>query len=235
MRFDWPCRLIFLLAPAFASGCLQTSYHKLHQDGPPKGESESLFDRRVDYRLTNAFYETAPTCAAITTKSPAPPEIARLVEEAVERHLVTRLPRVIGAAQLRRAESRLGIDMDVAGDRRVFSRQARCTALVKIHLAQVRDDYLVLWAQRGLTVSIAMTRIKDGALLWQARHVAGRADGGLPISVLNLPVSAARAALVSTDPEMFASIADDAARRMMRTLPNIRSIDRNFSPLSAGR
>ena len=215
--------LVVLLVPAFAGGCLRTTYQPLYQPGAQKAEPHSFLERRVGYRLSDAFYTTAPSCAAIVTKAPAPRAIARLVEDAVERHLATRLPRVIGAARLRRFETSLGIDMKAAPDRRVFARQARCEALVEIHLAQVQDDYMVLWAQRSLTISLTMSRIADGTVLWQARHSAGRADGGLPISIIDLPVSAARAVMVTNDPEMFASIADDAARRMIKTLPDIRS------------
>ena len=222
MRTDRLLRLVVLLLPAFAGGCLQTTYRPFHQLAEQKAEPDSYFERRVDYRLADAFYTTAPSCGAIVTKGSAPRAIARLVEDAVQRHLAMRLPRVIGAARLRRFETTLGIDMKSASDRRVFARQARCDALIEIHLARVQDDYMVLWAQRGLTIGLTMSRIADGTVLWQARHSAGRADGGLPISIIDLPISVARAVMVTNDPEMFASIADDAARRMIKTLPDIR-------------
>ena len=234
MGFDRYVRFAILLIPALAGGCLQTSYRPLHQplnlQATPKAESEPFLERRVDYRLADSFYTAAPRCAAILTRTPASRAITRLVENAVERQLAMRLSRVIGADRLHRIEASLGIDMKVKGDRRVFARQARCDTLVEIHLTNVQDDYMVLWAQRRLTISLTMRWIADGTVLWQARHAAGRADGGLPISIIDLPVSAARAVMVSNDPEMFASIADDAARRMMRTLPDIRSA----SPAGSG-
>jgi len=217
----WPdgfLRVVILLVPAFGGGCLQTTYNS----GAQKAESDSFLERRVDYRLADAFYTDTPACAAIVTKTAAPRAISRLVEDAVERHLAIRLPRVIGGARLRRMEARLGLDIMAVSDRRVFAREARCGALVEIHLSQVQDDYMVLWARRGLTVSLTMRRIADGEILWQARHAAGRSDGGLPISIIDLPISAARAGLMTKDPEMFASIADDAVRRMLKTLPDIR-------------
>ena len=96
---------------------------------------------------------------------------------------------------------------------------------MEIHLSQVQDDYIVLWARRGLTIGLTLRRIADGTVLWQARHSAGRGDGGLPISIIDLPFSAVRAGMVTKDPEMFASIADDAVRRMIKTLPDIRGSD----------
>jgi hypothetical protein len=229
MRSNRLLRLVVLLVPAFSGGCLQTTYQPLYQPGAQIAEPDPFLERRVGYRLTDAFFTTAPSCAAIVTQvetqAPAARAIARLVEDAVERHLAMRLPRVIGAVRLRRVETTLGIDMKAASDRRVFARQARCEALVEIDLARVQDDYMVLWAQRSLTFSLTMSRIADGKVLWQARHSASRADGGLPISIIDLPISAARAVMVTRDPEIFASIADDAVRRMMKTLPDIRGAD----------
>ena len=96
----------------------------------------------------------------------------------------------------------------------------------------MQDVYLVLWAQRGLSLRLTMTRLSDEKLLWEARHTAVRADGGLPISIIDLPLSAARAVWVNRDPEMFASIAEDAVRRMMRTLPSLRGVSR---PMNTAR
>jgi len=222
LRIDWPFLLAVLLAPIFLSGCLKTSYQPLALSSGPQAKEESFFERRVDFQLTNSFFAAAPSCAAIVTKSPASPAIVRLVEESVERHLATRLPRVISGGRLRRVETTLGIDMASESDRRVFARQLRCNVVVEIDLGPVEDNYFVVWAQRGLTINLAMRGIMDGKLLWQARHTAGRADGGLPISIIDLPMSAVRAGMLRGDPELFASIADDAVRRMMKTLPDIR-------------
>ena len=214
--------LIGVLGPAFAGGCLQTNYRPMPDSGGQGAAEGSLFERRVDYRLSEAYFTTAPRCAAIVASTKAPHAISRVVEQAVERNLALRLPRVIGGARLRRAETALGIDMATESGRLVFARRMRCETLLDIRLSRVQDDYMVLWAQRGLTVSLTLSRIADGELLWQARHAADRADGGLPISLIDLPISAARAGIVTKDAEMFASIADDAVRRMMKTLPDVR-------------
>lgn len=198
--------------------CMQTSYRTM---GSTTAD-DPLLERRVDYRLDPAFFAAAPHCAALRTSGPMPPDIGPLVESSVERHLGTRLHRVISAARLRQVETALGIDIAVASDQRVFARQARCQVLVDISLDEINDDYVVLWAQRGLGLTLTMTRISDDKVLWTARHRASRSDGGLPISVLSLPFSAARAAYLKNDPDLFASIADDAVRRMMKTLPDIR-------------
>ncbi|MBT5048603.1 MAG: hypothetical protein HOM58_08865 [Rhodospirillaceae bacterium] len=220
--------LLYITLVTAMSGCQQTTYREMGA----VGKADSQLERRVDYRLGSGFYANAPDCAALRTRTRVPRAFRDIVEQSVERHLATRLMRVIGPVRLRRAESRLGIDMGVVSDRRVFARQARCPALVEIALHEISDDYFVLWAQRGIAMTLTMTRIADGKILWSARHRASRSDGGIPLSLLSLPFSAARAARFKNDPELFASIADDAVRRMMKTLPDTR--EHGFTGRSLG-
>jgi hypothetical protein len=197
---------------------MQTTYHRMESTAPP----DALMERRVAYQMDPEFYTVAPDCTVIRTRSAAPQPLLKMVEQTVERHLATRLKRVIGGAQRRRIERSLGIDMEMATDRRTFVRQARCRTSVEISLEEISDDYMVLWARRGIAMKLTMKRLADDQVLWAAHHRASRSDGGLPLSVLSLPFSAARAARLKSDPEMFASITDDAVRRMMKTLPDTR-------------
>ncbi len=212
--------ILSVMLVAVLSGCLHTAYRK---EGPAM-ETEAPLERQVVYGIDRNFHLSAPDCTALRTRTPVPARLRHMVEQSVERHLATRFERVIGAARLRRAEARLGIDMNVPSDRRVFARQTRCRALVEIALHEISEDYLVLWSQRGISMTLTMTRLTDDKLLWNARHRASRGDGGLPFTLLSLPFSAARAARFKSDPEMFASMADDAVRRMMRTLPDTRGL-----------
>lgn len=218
MIWVWFKGLSVLFSSVMLIGCMQTAYAPMHR----VAKQETILERQVTFRITDAFYDTAPNCAAVMVKGNTRSNITRAVEGAVERHLATRLRRVISPASLNLAQTRLAIDMNTENDRRVFTYQTKCAALVEIELIRVYDDYLVLWAQRRLNLRLTMTRLSDGKLLWQAQHTAGRADGGFPISIIDLPLSAARAVWVSQDPEIFDSIADDAARRMMKTLPDLR-------------
>jgi hypothetical protein len=181
-----------------------------------------MLERRVTYRLAPAFWSAAPDCAAIVGPDPARQGVGPVVEQAAERHLATRLSRVIGGSRVREAEARLALDLRDAGDRRLFARRLDCGAVLEIRLHEVGDDYAVLWARRAIGLTLLLRRATDNALLWSAAHTASRSDGGVPLSILSLPVTAARAAALTSDGELFASIADDAVRRMMKTLPDIR-------------
>ncbi len=208
-----------LAVTASLGGCAQTTY-----TGMDKKESATpILERRVAFQMKQAFFHNPPSCAAVVSKSAkVPATIRRAVEESVERHLATKFRRAIGGAPTRRIADRIAIDLDHPGDRRVFAKQTKCDGLVEIRLDAVEDDYMVLWTNRAVGISLRLIRASDQKLLWQARHKAGRGDGGLPFSPLSLPVSITRAARVKGDAEIFYSIADDAVRRMMRTLPDTR-------------
>jgi hypothetical protein len=211
-------RAALLLLAALTGGCLQTTYRNADRSGEPP----SMLERRVTYRLAAAFWSTAPDCAAVLAPGPAPHSVTGAVEQAVERHLALRMNRVIGGPRVRQAEARLALDLRNAGDRGLFARRLDCDSVLEIRLREVSDDYAVLWARRAIGLTLALRRARDGELLWTATHTASRSDGGLPLSILSLPVSAARAAAVTGDGELFASIADDAVRRMVMTLPDTR-------------
>ncbi len=210
---------VVILLAGLAGGCLQTTYRDAGStDDPP-----TMFERRVSYRLAPLFWSTAPRCAMVVTVGSAPRGINEIVEQAVERHLAQRVARTIGARARREAEEKLALDIREAGDRRRLARRLDCEAIMEIRPQEIGDDYAVLWARRSIGLTLTLRQASDDALLWTATHTASRSDGGLPLSLFSLPISAARAAVVSADSELFASITDDAIRRMMRTLPDTRS------------
>jgi len=211
--------LMIVGVAASLGGCAQTTYTGMDEKKP----ATPMLERRVAFQIKQAFFHNPPHCAIVVSKpAKVPPAIQRAVEESVERHLATKFQRAIGGAPARKIATRIAVDLSHAEDRRVFARQTKCAGIVEVRLDAVEDDYMVLWTNRAVGISLRLIRASDGTLLWQARHKAGRGDGGLPFSPLSLPVSIARAARVKSDPEIFHSIADDAVRRMMRTLPDTR-------------
>ena len=68
-----------------------------------------------------------------------------------------------------------------------------------------------------------MLRATDGHVLWRARHIANRSDGGIPLSPIGIAVDAFSSAQFSSDREIAESVVDDAVRRLVRSLPNARS------------
>lgn len=200
-------------------GCMRTTYQDLEADRT----AVPLLERDVRYQLSSYYFRDPPQCAAIVTEpSKAPKKVRRAVEAAVERHLATRLPKVIGSAETKRLERRLILDVANPADRRSFAKRARCDAILIIRLHAVTDEYFVLWSQRGIGVILEMRDVVKSRRLWIAHHETHRGDGGVPLSPFSLPLIAARAAMLNGDSEVYESIADDAVRRMMATLPDMR-------------
>ena len=211
--------VLLLCAGLTVGACARTTYQGFEASDPPL----PMVERRVQFYLSPAYFRDPPRCAAIHTLSPAPASpVTRAVERAVERHLSTRVARVMGTGQVVRTTANLAVELSHPADLRVFRRQTGCDALVRISIDGVADDYFVIWSRRAIALTLELIRIDDGKLLWKAHHRAERGDGGLPFSILSLPFTIARAARLKGDQEAFESIADDAVRRMMATLPDIR-------------
>ena len=232
-----PGRSILIAALAgvlLLGGCMRTTY----RDVDAERASVPLLERGVRYRISSHYYRNPPQCAVIVTQESAAPKtdepdknaasaderrsVRRAVEAAVERNLSTRLPRVIGRSEKRQLERRLVLDIRDAGDRREFARRTRCKTAMLVRIHAVKDDYLVLWSQRGIGIVLELRDIETSKRLWIAHHESDRGDGGVPLSPFSLPFAVARAAMLKSDTEVYESIADDAVRRMMTTLPDMR-------------
>ena len=69
---------------------------------------------------------------------------------------------------------------------------------------------------------MSLIRIRDDKVVWQARHVATRSDGGVPLSPASAIVNIFQAASFQGDGDVNFSLADDAVRRIVKTLPDVR-------------
>ena len=211
------CRPVLVLL--VLAGCMATSY------GPyTEAPAESSFlERRVAFQVDRAFYKDPPSCATILPLHRAPSaRLAATIERALARHLSQRLPRVIGPPERRRRARRLAVDLSHPEDRRAFARAADCPAFVQGTLYQVSDDYAVVWARRGFGLQVTLTRAGDETVLWKARHLAMRADGGVPLSPVSAALAGFNAARFHADTDMEESLADDVVRRIAASLPDVR-------------
>lgn len=65
-----------------------------------------------------------------------------------------------------------------------------------------------------------MTRGPHRRLLWRARHIAERSEGGIPFSPLSVVVDGITSARFAADREIVDSVVDDAVRRIVASLPD---------------
>ena len=207
----------------FAAACAPVQYRA--EDSAGKSES-SLFERTVDFRLDRRFYDDLPRCAFIVPSDLARthPGKARVVEDAVARHLSHRLERVIGPHRRDRLMRERAIDPTTPQGRKRFAASTRCNAAIEIATAGPDSTFAIVWAQAKLQLSVRLVRTADGTELWRATHTASRSEGTLPLSPVSIPLGAFSAGRLHGDTDVFPSMADDVARRLSVSLPDTRGI-----------
>ncbi len=95
-------------------------------------------------------------------------------------------------------------------------------AILTWRVIDAGDIFLGVWSERHLHLEVILADAVDAAPLWRARHAGWRADGGLPLSPLSVPVVVANATLHHGDGELNASLIDDVTCRLFSTLPSLR-------------
>ena len=213
-------RAVLLLAALLTlAGCMTTSYGAFDQPD----ESVPLVQRRVEFEVTSAFHRNPPDCVVVLPlRGTSDQGYARSVERALARHLSLRIPRVIGPLERRRLERQLSVDLANPIDWQSFARLSGCRSALEAGLLEARDDYVLVWAQRTVALEAALVRLDDRSLLWRARHLGRRSDGGLPLSPVSLAMEGAAATSFAVDEDIAPSLVDDVVRRMTVTLPDVR-------------
>jgi len=184
-------------------------------------QSVPLLERSVAMHVGRAFYRPTPGCAVVMpVVGKAAPRLRHAVETALYRHLVTKLPNVVGPRIRRREVRKLAIDLRQETDRALLTRALRCPVLVEAKIWQSSEDFALVYSRKNLDLEIVMLR-RD-RLLWKGRHNADRSDGGLPLSPLSAPFAVARASRLHGDGDAMISLVDDTVRRIVGSLPDVR-------------
>ncbi len=213
----WMVRAGSFCAMILLAACGPTRYSEYRSND----QAASLLTREVAVHLPMSFYRPPPACAIVMpVAGRATSGLRRAVEDAVHRHLVTKVARVVGPLDRRRHERRLVVNLRQANDRALLSRTVRCPVLVEAKVWQSGEDFALVWSRKRLDLEIIMVR--DEVLLWKARHTAERADGGLPLSPLSAPFAIAKASRLHGDHDVMDSLVDDTVRRIVASLPDVR-------------
>lgn len=208
------------------SACTETRY-SAYREVPPKEEEAAEAEwvqRNVEFEVTGDFYRDVPECAVVMPflVDGRPHARADVVEGAMAAHMAERLGRLVGPREREQEARARGLDLAAAGNAATFARVSRCGYLLTAEPWGGDSVYAVFWTQSRLGLELKLTRAGDGALLWRARHVATRSEGGLPLSPLSALWNIAAAMHFKADADVDDSLAHDAVRRMARTLPDTR-------------
>jgi hypothetical protein len=203
----------------FLGACASTSYGTFEESGVPSPSS----GRRVTYEVNDAYYRETFSCVAITSSgNPTLGTITSDIEAGVARYARAYFDSVIGPVETRELERGLGVMLDNPDDLRWFADNQECELLIVWRLITFSSTYMLVWSEQQVGLYLELVRARDSHILWRAHHVARRSDGALPLSVLGAPVAAFQAGRFLGDPDVVASIIDDALRRTFLTLPVIR-------------
>ena len=201
----------------FVAACGPTRYTEYRA----QSQAVPMLERSVAMHVGREFYRPTPGCAVVMpVAGQATPGLRRAVEAALYRHLVTKLPNVVGPRVRRREVRKLAINLRHEPDRAILTRAVRCSVLVEAKIWQSNEDFALVWSRKNLDLEIVMLRRER--LLWKGRHNADRSDGGVPLSPLSAPFAVARASRLHGDGDAMISLVDDTVRRIVASLPDVR-------------
>ncbi|MCW9045571.1 MAG: hypothetical protein OQK35_04490, partial [Alphaproteobacteria bacterium] len=180
--------------------------------------------REVRYEIRSAFYRDPPNCVTVLkTLGKGSENLKSQIEVVFARHLTGKVARVVSPLERRRMEKNDLLDTNHSGDRRRFAFKKRCPFFIQANLSQSDDSYYVVWSEKKIGLKVSLFRAADNEVFWRAEHTARRGDGGVPITPMALVSSAVSAGKHEADKiDVQASILDDAARRILKTLPDVR-------------
>ena len=145
-----------------------------------------------------------------------------LVEEALAYHMTKKVSRVVGRTERDLRARQAALEPRRTEDRKGLAEATACETLLYSRVVGPGHTYLVVWSQVQIGLEVVMLRAADGHVLWKARHIADRADGGLSLSPIGIAVDTYSSTQFSSDREIAESVVDDAVRRLVRSLPDAR-------------
>ena len=216
----WLSAISLLLVAGALSACMQTNY----RDMDASAESATPFSRDVFYQVADAFHSDPPECVVVLSAVDAsmPLGLAALIEQAIALRLGQKISRVIGPRERRAAERDLALDTRDEVDRRYLARTEHCPAYLEWRLKDIDDTHIFVWSRKQIGLEVRLARSADDAILWRAAHTTSRSDGGLPLSLMSLPLAAAEATIFNQDADQLPSMIGDVVRRLVVTLPDVR-------------
>ena len=221
MRYPYLAKLIMLLTIVFLTACVATK----HVNYDTKAEEIPGINRTVQFELKDDFFRTAPNCVtvlAIRPKDNIYTKTHRMVETAIARHMSEHISKVINPFERENFIRKMALDLTHPVDRKAYVRNIKCKYFLELTPISQGNSYLVFWSQSTLGLEARLTNSDGKITLWKARHVATRSDGGLPLSPISAVYNAFSAGVLTADSDIPYSLADDLARRLTATLPDIR-------------
>ncbi len=216
-----PFTTFLFVVSLYLCSCAETRYVN-HQDA---GDETNLHSRTVVFSIAPEFYLEFPTCAVVMPPSgeKTTPIFSKLIEESFSHRISGKLSRVVNATQRNLSARRLAFDLAHAADRLALAEALDCDTIAVVELTGAGRSFMLVWSEVRIGLDVRLIRVRDERVLWRARHVADRSAGGIPLSPLGIAAEAFSSFQFSADQEVWLSVLDDAVRRIVSTLPDVRS------------
>ena len=215
-------KTVAILAIGFVvTACARTSYVGYDKE---TASVPGVPLRTVAVQVDDAYFSDFPDCTIIMpTRTAAGLENFKpLVEEALGHHMTKKVSRVVGRTERDMRARQASLEVGRTKDRKGLAEATECKTLLYSRVVGPGHTNLVVWSQIQIGLEVVMLRAADGHVLWRARHIADRSDGGLPVSPIGIVIDAYSSAQFSSDREIAESVVDDALRRLVRSLPDAR-------------
>jgi hypothetical protein len=209
-------KLTAIVILLISAGCTRTQYVAL---GNENASRISPF-RQVGFETAPSLAENFPECTIIlkTETGRGLQILGPIVEEALSRHLSRKLARVVDAADRTVFAQRAALDLVHEADIQALSPLTNCSTYLRSRVVGSGKTNLLVWSQIQIGIEVAMVRAVDGVVLWRARHMAQRSDGGVPLTPIGAIVDTYYSARFSSDGEAVISMVDDTVRRLTHSL-----------------
>ncbi len=203
------------------AACTETRI-ALYQQRVSADASITPYRRLLEVAIDHQFFEDRPDCVLLLPMAGSARQspFGQLVEDYLALHLGFRFIRVVHGHDRDRISTHAGIDLIDPADRQRFHENAACGYEIAFQLIQARADFVLVWAQLSLGLEARLTRSRDGKVLWKARHIATRSEGGIAVSPFAAVSSAVKATALMSDGDQMVSLVADLTRRIAGTLPS---------------
>jgi len=213
---------LVLLGGLLTTACTETRYVEYNE----ADKQEEFPFKMVAYEIDPSFYNKFPNCVLILPPGPKAGitwELSHIIETALARHFERRFDRVIDGLERQISVQRHSVDLETTGGQRILAQKLNCEAVLITKVLDPRIDYLLIWSQVGVGLELQLRNSNDDQLLWRARHKARRSEGGLSLSPIGAMVDTVVSTRFAADRDVAEGVVDDAIRRMVYPLPNMRS------------
>lgn len=186
-----------------------------------KGEAagEIALAPQVLFTVHEAYRAQPPECIAVLPLAGEKLDMAT-VRRAVFAHLAPKAYRDVELARVDFVLARDRIDPLQAQRQAALGKSLGCDALLVGEVKEFGKSWYAVYSRVSAHATLKLIRARDGMVLWEAEHHAKLQDGGTPFS----PVALAGALVSATrnvNEEQTLRVADDLARRLLSTLPDI--------------